>query len=46
MRLLGLIAAAAAAWPYAVEATSNGAANLVTWDKHSLSINGTRVFIK
>ncbi len=45
MRLLALFAALGA-WVFAVEATSNNLTNLVTWDKYSLGINGTRVFIK
>jgi hypothetical protein len=45
MRLCPLVFAALG-WACAVLATSNNLTDAVTWDKYSLSINGSRVFIK
>lgn len=41
-----LIILAALGWVCAVFATSNNLTDVVTWDKYSLSVNGSRVFIK
>jgi len=47
MRLLRLLASSSLlASVCCTEAASRKLTNLVTWDKYSLSVNGTRVFIK
>ncbi|TPX14294.1 uncharacterized protein E0L32_005490 [Thyridium curvatum] len=44
MRFLSALVAAVG-WLSSALATSNNLTDLVTWDKYSLSVNGTRVFI-
>ena len=41
-----LLIASVIGWCSLVFATSNNLTDAVTWDKYSLSINGSRVFIK
>lgn len=45
MRLQVLIAAVLG-WISCAAATSNNLTDLVTWDKYSLTVNGTRVYIR